>query len=370
VKIGISCYPSYGGSGIVATEIGLGLARRGHEVHFITMGRPPRLEGAPDNVRYHPVEPREYPVFPQTPFGLALTSAMVAVSEAHGLDVLHAHYAVPHATSAWMAREVLGGRVKVVNTLHGTDITVVGVDPSYLPITRHSILHSDAVTTPSAWLREQAWSRFSLPPESRPITVVPNFVDTAVFRPRAAPPPGGPLTLVHVSNFRPLKRVDRVVEVFARVAAVRDVRLVLVGEGPELPGVLEALAGHGLLPRVERVGEVVNVQDYVRDADLFLLTSESESFGVAALEALASGVPVVATAVGGVPEVVRHGETGLLVPDGDLDGLTGAVLRLLDDPTLRAAMSARARADGVARFGAERVLDAYEQVYADVLSRR
>jgi L-malate glycosyltransferase len=154
------------------------------------------------------------------------------------------------------------------------------------------------------------------------------------------------------------------------VAAVRDVRLVLVGEGPELPGVLEALAGHGLLPRVERVGEVVNVQDYVRDADLFLLTSESESFGVAALEALASGVPVVATAVGGVPEVVRHGETGLLVPDGDLDGLTGAVLRLLDDPTLRAAMSARARADGVARFGAERVLDAYEQVYADVLSRR
>lgn len=358
MKIGVSCYPTFGGSGIVATEIGLGMARRGHEVHFVTMGQPPRLDLSLANLWYHPVEPRDYPVFPQVPYALALASALVAVATKHELDVLHAHYAVPHAASAWMAREILGGGVCVVTTLHGTDITLVGADPSYLPITRHSILRSDAVTVPSRWLMDETWRRFDIP--EVPIEVIPNFVDVETFHP--GPAPERP-TVVHVSNFRTLKRIDRVVEVFARLAARRDVRLLLVGDGPERAGALRALAERGLGNRVDAPGAVTDVERWVRRGTVFLLTSESESFGVAALEALASGVPVVACAVGGVPEVVRDGETGFLVPDGDLDGLTARVDELLADPGLRLRMSRLAQQDVENRFSRDRVLDRFEAVY-------
>lgn len=351
MKIGITCYPTFGGSGIVATELGLALARRGHGVHFICTDLPRRLEPLP-HVRFHPVHPKTYPVLPHVPYELALTSAMVSVAQREGLDLLHAHYAVPHATSAWMAREVLGpGGPKVVTTLHGTDITLVGADPSYLPVTRHSIAASDAVTAPSAFLARETRARFDL---DVPITVIPNFVDTDAYR------PGTPTdTIVHVSNFRPVKRVDRVVDVFARVVARRPARLLLVGDGPERPAIEAMLRARSLPASI--VGDQVDVAAKLRDCAVFLLPSETESFGLAALEALASGVPVVASAVGGLPEVVRHGETGFLVPPDDLDAMAARTVEILDGR--HPGMAATARADAIARFHPDPLVDQYESLF-------
>jgi N-acetyl-alpha-D-glucosaminyl L-malate synthase BshA len=381
LSIGITCYPTFGGSGIVATEIGLGLARRGHRVHFICSDVPRRLDRSVDNVFFHQVRAMDYPVFPQVPYSLALCSAMVSVATWHGLDVLHAHYAVPHATAAWMAKEVLGGGPRVVTTLHGTDITLVGSDESYLPITRHSILKSDAVTAPSADLRSETWSRFDLDSERVPIDVIPNSVDTDLLRPLEGPgrprlealfgPEAGRVpTVVHVSNFRPLKRVDRVVEAFARVAADRPGFLLLIGDGPERTRVEAAVRREGLVDRVRLLGGQDHFEDVLRECAVFLLTSEAESFGLAALEALASGVPVVAFRVGGVPEVVRDGQTGILVPPGDVNAMAAALAGLLDDPDRRDRFARAARSDVVDRFRMEPMVDRYERVYERVLEAR
>jgi N-acetyl-alpha-D-glucosaminyl L-malate synthase BshA len=379
LSIGITCYPTFGGSGIIATEIGHALAARGHRVHFVCAGLPRRLDVSRENVFFHPVSARDYPVFPQVPYALALTSAMVSVAQSEGLDLLHAHYAVPHATSAWMAREVLDGRIRVVTTLHGTDITLVGADASYLPITRHSIARSDAVTAPSAFLRAETYDRFDIDPDRVPIEVIPNFVDTATWRPRQGR--ARPLivelfgsddvpVVVHVSNFRALKRVDRVVEIFARVAADRPARLLLVGEGPERAAAEERIAQLGLGDRTVVLDNRDRVEDLLRECDVFLLPSETESFGLAALEALAAGVPVVASAVGGLPEVVRDGETGFLVPADDVAGMAARVALLLDAPERRAEMGRTARADVLARFRAAPMVDLYEALYARVMDRR
>ena len=365
LSIAVVCYPSVGGSGVVATEVGLGMARRGHEVHFVTRGRPHRLPVGVPRVHLHAVEPRDYHVFAEPPYALALASTLVQVAQTHGVDVVHAHYAVPHAASAWMAREMLGGKLRVVTTLHGTDITLVGSDPSYLPITRHSVVRSDAVTAPSAYLRDETVDRLGLTDIDPPVHVVPNFIDTGLYRPRL---PGEPdptaawfpehrdwPLLIHVSNFRPLKRVDRVLEVAARVGRCR---LLLVGDGPDAAAIDARLPALGV-PAV-RVAGAHAVDELVRWGAVFLLPSETESFGLAALEALASGVPVVASRVGGLPEVVHHGVTGFLCPPDDVDGMADAVRRAL---AAGPAMAAAARADAVARFRPEPVFDAYEALY-------
>jgi N-acetyl-alpha-D-glucosaminyl L-malate synthase BshA len=372
MKIGVTCYPSIGGSGIVATEVGMALARRGHEVHFVCAELPYRLTLG-ERVHFHPVRAPGHPVFAEIPYALALSSALVSIAQRCGLEVLHAHYAVPHATSAWMAREVLrssGTPVRVVSTLHGTDITQLGSDESYLPITRHSLLQSDAVTAPSAWLRDQAHQRLKL---ELPIEVVPNFVDPALWRPlqgHARPHLEalfGPMVdrvpvLVHVSNFRPVKRVPVVVDVFERVLARTEALLLLVGEGPELPRVEARLRERGLLDRARLVGEQTHVQDLLRECAVFLLPSESESFGLAALEALASGVPVVASATGGLPEVIRDGETGYLVHPSDISGMAARVTSLLTEPSLRRALGEAARQDVLQRFPVDPVVTLYERI--------
>ncbi len=377
LRIGVTCYASFGGSGIVATEIGLAMARRGHQVHFISNDVPRRLERGVDNVFFHQVRAAEYPVFPQVPYSLALASKMVSVATHQGLDVLHAHYAVPHATAAWMAREVRGNGLKVVTTLHGTDITLVGQDDGYLPITRHSIEQSDAVTAPSAFLRDETFRAFGVSPDRVPLEVIPNFVDTDVYRPLAGPdrPRLRALfgeegaqhpAIVHVSNFRPVKQVDVVVDVFRRVVAERPARLVLIGDGPERPRVEAQLRRCGLFDHARLLGNQEHVAQIIREAAVFVLPSRTESFGLAALEALASGVPVVATRVGGLPEVVRDGDSGYLVPLGDVAAMAVKVGELLDDGPRRMAMGALARRDVEARFRMGPMIDRYEALYRRV----
>jgi len=374
LSIGVLCYATFGGSGVVATEIGLAMAARGHRVHFVGTEPPFRL-GAdlPERVSFHAVRALDYPLFPQTPYTLALASALVEVARTERLDLVHAHYAVPHAAAAWMASDVLDGRLRVVTTLHGTDITLVGTDPAYLPVTRHAILRSDVVTTPSAYLARETHARFELSPDRAPIDVVPNFVDADHYRPHDGPRARmielfGEVAarvpvVAHVSNFRPLKRVDRVVEVFARVAARREALLLLVGDGPERPRVEARVRALGLTGRVRFVGARDDVAALVRECAAFLLPSETESFGLAALEALASGVPVVAHATGGLPEVVRDGETGFLVPPDDLDAMTTRLAWLLDDAARREAMGRAARVDAVERFAMDRRIAGWERIY-------
>jgi N-acetyl-alpha-D-glucosaminyl L-malate synthase BshA len=374
--IGIACFSTFGGSGVVAAEVATSLVRRGHRVHLFSDQVPGRLAGGGDQVVFHPVEVRDFPQLKHPPYTLALTSKIVEVSRRERLDVVHAHYAVPHAASAYLARQVIAadGEVappRIVTTLHGTDITLVGSDASFLPLTRFTIMASDAVTVPSAWLREATFAALGVP-RSVAIDVVPNFVDADRFAPgvrgegRGAAP-----VIVHVSNFRPLKRVDDVVRVFARVRAAADgarAILRLVGDGPERPRVAALARELGVGSSVEMLGERMDLPEVLRDARVFLLPSATESFGLAALEAMACGVPVVASAVGGVPEVVQDGEGGFLRPAGDVAGMADAVLRLLADGGLAARMSAAARRRAETAFRREPAVDRYLEIYQRVLA--
>jgi N-acetyl-alpha-D-glucosaminyl L-malate synthase BshA len=375
LRVGVVCFSTFGGSGVVATEIAVALARRGHAVHLFSDGVPGRLDPARDCVTFHAVSPPDYPQLRYPPYGLALTSAIVDVCRRERLDVVHAHYALPHAVSAYLARQVLDAEAgpaaapKLVTTLHGTDITLVGSDPSLLPLTRFSIAASDAVTTPSAWLARATHETLGVP-ASVEIDVVPNFVDTSRFSPGAAPrQTTAPPTIVHVSNFRPVKRVDDVVAVFARVRATRPARLVLVGDGPERPRIEAAIAARGLADDVQLLGEQIDLPAVLRAGDVFLLPSETESFGLAALEALACGVPVVASAVGGLPEVIPEGHVGFLRPLGDVVAMADAVTRLLDDPALRQEMGAAARRLAETRYRLDPAVDRYLAIYHRVLHR-
>ncbi len=379
LKIGITCFATFGGSGIVATEVGLAMAARGHEVHFIARTLPIRLDPAMPGVFFHEVvEPDHDVLQPDGAYPIALASKIIEVTRRFHLDLLHVHYAVPHATAAWLARAVLGAEApKLVTTLHGTDITLVGTDASYLPITRFSVLQSDAITTPSVFLREATWTRLDLP-RSLAITVVPNFVDTATWHPpakrnrrplqeRFADLRDTDAVLVHVSNFRPVKRIADVVAIFQAVHAQRPARLLLIGDGPDCAHAEQLLAAAHLQDRVAFLGRQEHFADWLGAADVFLLPSESESFGLAALEAMACGVPVVASDVGGLPEVVAHGMTGFLAPVGDVAAMAQHVLALLADRGLWQQMS-WAALDRVARFfQADAAMDAYEAVYRDVL---
>ncbi len=382
LKIGIVCYPTFGGSGVVATEVGLALARRGHRVHLLSYDVPSRLDRFVENLVFHEVATRSYPLLDDGAYTLSLASKIVEVSRYEGLDLLHVHYAVPHATSAYLARQILGpGSPRIVTTLHGTDITLVGSDPSFLPITRFSIMESDGVTTPSSYLRAATYDRLDVPPTVG-IEVIPNFVDTDRYAPgprrpldelvgSAVLPAGGPerpAVLVHVSNFRPLKKVDDVVRIFAEVQRVRPAVLLLVGDGPERSRV-EALARQlGLHHAVVFVGKMLSFVELLRASDVFLMPSESESFGLAALEALSCGVPVVASDVGGIPEVVTDGEVGYLARVGDVAVMADRVLRILGDADLRARLSHAGRARALAHFGLQPAIDRYEAHYRRVLA--
>ncbi|HEX6940676.1 MAG TPA: N-acetyl-alpha-D-glucosaminyl L-malate synthase BshA [Longimicrobiales bacterium] len=373
LNIGITCYPVYGGSGVVATELGLELARRGHEVHFITYAQPFRLPYFVERVYYHEVEMPSYPLFDHPPYSLALAVAMHATAERVGLDVLHVHYAIPHATSAWIAREMLGGGgLRVITTLHGTDITLVGQDPSFRPITEFSLARSDGITAVSEYLRRETTEHFGVPGDR--IRVIPNFVDLDLYRRDRHPchrdcfAGSGEKIVVHVSNFRPVKRVEDVVRVFARIAREVPARLLLVGDGPDRGRAAAAAEEEGVGARVAFLGKQESVAELLACADLLLLPSASEAFGLAALEAMACGVPVVATRVGGVPEVVTHGESGFLAPVGALDEMAEYGIEILRDPERWRRVSEAARA-AAEEFAADRIVPMYEAYYAEVLGR-
>lgn len=374
MRIGITCYPTYGGSGAVATELGIALAARGHEVHFITYQQPFRLPAFLPRVFFHEVDVVRYPLFEYPPYDLALAVRMHQVVKLHGLDLIHAHYAIPHATSAWIAREMLqdsGSDVKIITTLHGTDITLVGQDPSFKPITRFSIERSDGLTAVSHFLKEQTYHAFGCAGCS--VDVIHNFVDPATFD-RAAYPRllreqygSGRAILMHVSNFRPVKRVRDIVRIFARVQRELPSILVMVGDGPERVQAEEEAAQLGVQQSVYFLGKIDAVAPLLANADLFLLPSESESFGLSALEALACGVPVVASRAGGLPEVVRDGVTGSLREVGDVEGMAEAATRILRDRALWAEMSAAAAIDARERFSTSDIVSQYEAFYERTL---
>lgn len=372
LKIGITCYPVYGGSGVVATELGVELARRGHVVHFITYAQPFRLPYFQERVYYHEVEMPSYPLFDHPPYSLALAVAMHATAQRVGLDVLHVHYAIPHATSAWIAKEMLGPEaIHVVTTLHGTDITLVGQDPSFKSITEFSIRKSDGITAVSEFLRRETVEHFGVAADA--IEVIPNFVDLDVYRRDRYPchrskfSEEGEKIVIHISNFRPVKRVADVVRVFTRIAARMPARLLLVGDGPDRARAELVASKEGVMDRVIFLGKQESVAELLACADLILLPSASEAFGLAALEAMACGVPVVATNVGGVPEVVPP-EAGHLAPVGAVDDMAEAAVAILADPERWQGYSRAARA-AAERFGADRIVAQYEDYYERVRSR-
>ena len=367
MRIGISCYPTWGGSGVVATELAMALAAGGDEVHVISYAMPSRLVLVDPLLHFHEVVVPHYPLFEYPPYSLALATKIVEVARHHQLDVVHVHYAVPNAVSAVLARQILEPQeIKVVTTLHGTDITLVGNDPNYLETTRFGIVRSDRVTAVSEALARTTREQFDI---EDPIHVVPNFVDPARFE-RAEGHDGArrwakpeEKILVHISNFRPVKRVLDVVEVFERVRREMPARLLLVGDGPERSKVERRCRQCDICDDITFVGNLARVEEILTGADLFVLPSETESFGLSALEAMACGVPVITTRVGGLPEVVREGRDGRLFPVGDVDAMGAAAIELLGDQELRTEMSRSARARAREDFREDRIVARYREIY-------
>jgi N-acetyl-alpha-D-glucosaminyl L-malate synthase BshA len=377
VKIGITCYPTYGGSGAVATELGIALAERGHEVHFITYQLPFRLPVFLPRVYFHEVDVGRYPLFQYPPYDLALAVRMHEVVINEGLDLLHVHYAIPHATSAWIAKEMLrkeGRDITVITTLHGTDITIVGQDHSFHAITKFSIEKSDRITAVSHFLKEETVRAFGC--TACDVEVIPNFVDPAVYD-RAAHEPllrrqfgQDKKILMHISNFRPVKRVLDVVRIFARVRKEVPSVLVMVGDGPDRLSAEEEARALGVEHDVHFLGRIDAVAPLLASADLFLLPSDRESFGLSALEAIACGVPALGYNVGGICEVVQDGVTGALRNVGDVDGLADFGIALLRDAARWSAMSTAAAADARTRFSSAQIVERYEALYLRSQSAR
>ena len=375
MKIGITCYPTYGGSGVVATELGIELAARGHDVHFITSSPPFRLTGREANIHFHQVELFHYPLFEHPPYDLALATRMAEVAEFYSLDLLHVHYAIPHSVSAYLAKQMLatrGIRLPFITTLHGTDITLVGLDRSYLPITKFGIEQSDGVTAISAYLKDRTHEAFKI---SQPIEVIRNFVNCDFYkadpelitkmRPQYAAP--DEKLLVHLSNFRPVKRIADVVKVFARVAEAMPARLMLIGDGPDRSTAEYLARKLGVRDRIHFLGKQDNVNELLPVADLMLMPSEMESFGLAALESMACRVPAIATRVGGVPELIDDGTNGILCEVGDVDAMALAAIDLLGDAGWLEAMQAAARKTAQDHFCASTIISLYENYYRRVI---
>jgi len=379
MRIGITCYPTYGGSGVVATELGIELAALGHEVHFISYSQPFRLNGRDTGIFYHEVPVSNYPLFEFPPYDLALASRMAEVAEFYELDLLHVHYAIPHSVSALLARQMLaarGRRLPFVTTLHGTDITLVGLDRSYLPITRYAIQESDGVTSISQYLRDKTFADFGI---TRDIAIVPNFVNCNVYdfirdesvrdeaRLRYAKP--GDAILMHLSNFRPVKRVPDVVKAFARINKEVPAQLLLIGDGPDRSAAEYLAHDLGIHSRIHFLGKQESVNELLPLADLMIMPSDMESFGLAALEAMACKVPTIATRVGGVPELIDDGVTGLLFSVGDVDGMARGAIDLLRDRARLNEMREAGRRTAQKRFCSTLVLPQYVQFYESLLAR-
>ena len=378
MKIGITCYPTYGGSGVVATELGLELALRGHEIHFISYAQPIRLTEPRPNIHYHEVEVSRYPLFDYPPYDLALATRMAEVAEWYDLDLLHVHYAIPHSVSALLARQMTAAskshrRLPFVTTLHGTDITLVGLDRSYLPITRYSIEQSDGVTAISQYLKDKTVKEFEV---KNSIEVVYNFVNCDVYfrdpealKRREEYAPAKERLLVHLSNFRPVKRVTDTIEIFDRVRKKVPSKLMLIGDGPDRSKAEWLAVQKGIHEDVLFLGKQDRVRDKLVLADVMLLPSELESFGLAALEAMACEVVPIATNVGGIPEVIEHGVSGYLAKVGDVDTMAQYAIELLSDDGELARMRKKARGVAQARFCSSRIIPQYEEFYRRVLER-
>jgi N-acetyl-alpha-D-glucosaminyl L-malate synthase BshA len=375
MKIGITCYPTYGGSGVVATELGIELANRGHDIHFISYAQPFRLSGREERIHFHEVPVSNYPLFEFPPYSLALATRMSEVAEYYNLDLLHVHYAIPHSVSAMLARQMLarnGRRLPFVTTLHGTDITLVGADRAYLPITRYAIDESDGVTAISDYLRRETIKIFST---TRPIHVITNFVNCDVYlrdpeasklvRAQYAKPDEA--VLVHLSNFRPVKRIQDVIRIFAGVAKQMPARLLMVGDGPERSSAEWLAKSLNISDRVSFLGKHDQVNQLLPAADLMLMPSEMESFGLAALEAMACEVPTIGTNVGGVSELIQDGVTGLLFPVGDVDAMAAAAAGLLQNRDRLREMARAGRQEAQRTYCASRVIPRYEEFYESIL---
>jgi N-acetyl-alpha-D-glucosaminyl L-malate synthase BshA len=372
MKIGITCYPTYGGSGVVATELGIKLAEIGHEVHFISYALPYRLRGFTSNIFFHEVEVVRYPLFEYPPYSLSLATTMAEVIEHQQLDLLHVHYAIPHATSAFLAKQMLGdSSIRIITTLHGTDITLIGSDPSFLPITRFSIDQSNGVTAVSDFLRAETEKVFGI---TKPIEVIPNFVPFKILervpdlmvRRRFAQ--DNELLLTHISNFRPLKRVHEIVEVVKNFKDKHKLKVLMVGDGPERYRVEEECRRENLCDRVIFLGKQEEIQQILSISDIFILPSETESFGLAALEAMAFSVPCITSNAGGLPEVNIHGQTGFTIEVGDIAGYTAALEELVNNDELRLKMGNNAHEVAQGNFSFQRIIPQYVDYYKRILS--
>lgn len=372
MKIGIACHPMHGGSGVLATELGIELANRGHEIHFISYSVPFRLHEFHENVFFHEVDVSVYPLFKYPPYALSLATKMANVVLERDLDIIHAHYAVPHAVSSYLALKMLGekARFKLITTLHGTDVTLVGADPSFQPIIKFSIEESDGVTAVSNYLKNKTIEEFGI---KRDIRVIHNFVDTIRFRrlnthcARNHYAREAEKILIHISNFRPVKRVSDVVRIFERVRQKIPSKLILVGEGPERIFIRQLVKELKLLDDVHFLCQQEYIESLLACADVLLLPSEQESFGLVALEAMSCGVPVIGTKTGGLPEVVIDGETGFLVPIGEIGLMSEKVLKILTDDTLHARFSKAARKRAEIRFDKNLIVSKYENFYNEVM---
>ncbi|MEE9187648.1 MAG: N-acetyl-alpha-D-glucosaminyl L-malate synthase BshA [Bacteroidota bacterium] len=372
MRIGITCYPTYGGSGVIATELGKSLAMRGHEIHVISYAMPMRLDGFHGNVMYHEVETANYPLFEFPLYTLALASKMVDVAKFERLDLLHVHYAIPHAMSAYIAKEIHGrDSLKIITTLHGTDITLVGLEPAFLPLIKFSIEHSDGVTAVSKFLKDKTILQYGVEKE---IDVIPNFVDTKKycrikdpkFRSRFAP--RGEKILIHVSNFRAVKRVSDVIRIFNIVRANVASKLLVVGDGPDRSNCEQLCRELGICHDVRFLGKQTELVPLLSASDLFLMPSQSESFGLSALEAMACEVPVISSSVGGLPELTFHGETGFIAEIGDIERMAKYAVELLTNDSKRRLFAKQARRRAVELFEMDKIVDVYEALYDRVFA--
>ena len=370
MKIGITCYPTYGGSGVVATELGMKLATMGHEVHFISYALPYRLSGFTHNVFFHEVDVLQYPLFEYPPYSLPLAHKMAEVIEFENLDILHVHYAIPHATSAFLAKEILEDKnFKFVTTLHGTDITLIGSDPSYFKIVKFSIEKSDGVTSVSKYLADRTIDTFKIKNE---IEVIPNFVpdkfldfklgDQITFRKE------NEIVLTHISNFRPVKRILDLVYIVEKLVKKHNIRLLMVGDGPDRSKMEQLSREKGLNENILFLGKQENVETVLASSDIFILPSEEESFGLALLEAMACGVPCVSTNAGGLSEVNIHGETGYTVNIGDINAFVEHLDHLISDPKVRKTFGENAREVAITKFNSNKIVPQYLEYYKKVLS--
>jgi N-acetyl-alpha-D-glucosaminyl L-malate synthase BshA len=382
MKIGITCYPTFGGSGVVATELGMELSKRGHEVHFISYSVPMRLKSFSENIFFHKVEMANYPLFDFPLYSIALASKLVEVAKYNGLDIIHAHYAIPHATSAYLAREIIkeenlssknGCNLKIITTLHGTDITLVGLEISFLPTMKFSIQKSDGVTAVSSFLKVKTISQYGI---DKDIEVIPNFIDIERYRRlsnhetdclKERFSKNGEKILVHTSNFRPLKRVDDCIRIFNEIRKKIPSKLLLIGDGPERSNSEYLAKDLGIHDDVTFYGNQESFVEILSVADLFLMPSQSESFGLSALEAMACGVPVVSSNAGGLPELNLHGETGYIAEIADVNKMAEYAIELLENKRKYKIFAENARNRAVNLFSVEKIVPLYEQYYEKVL---